>query len=69
MAKAILKGGLKETRTLKHTHNAIVEDGEILVVNGQVLIATNAYAADVEGVYAFRGPVEFPKHNVWRNVA
>lgn len=61
MAKAVLKAGLKDTRTLKYAHTAAVEDGDVIVVNGQVLVATNAYAADAVGVYAFRGAVEFPK--------
>ncbi len=61
MAKAILRGGLDATRTLKLAHTAEVEAGDVIVSAGHVLVATNAYAADVEGVYIFRGPVEFPK--------
>ncbi len=61
MATAVLKGGLDSLRTLKLAHSAAVEDGEIITSAGHVLVACNDYAADEEGVYVFRGPVEFPK--------
>lgn len=61
MAKAVLRGGLGELRTLKHAHTSAIEANDILVVNGQVLVACNDYEADEEGAYVFRGPVEFPK--------
>lgn len=59
--KAIIRSGVKDTRTLKYTHNAAVEAGDVIVGNGQVLVAVNAADANVENVYVFRGKVEFPK--------
>lgn len=61
MAKAILKGALAVMRTLKLAFTAAVEAGEVIVSGGLVLVAGNAYAADEEGVYIFRGPIEAPK--------
>lgn len=55
------QGGVREHRTLKLAHTADVEQYEVIVVNGQVLVATDAYAADEVGIYIFRGPVEFDK--------
>ncbi len=61
MAKAVLRGGLDTLRTLKYAHSAAVEAGDVISVNGQILVACNAYDADELGAYVFRGPVEFPK--------
>ena len=61
MATGIVRGGLKDIRTLKYTNASAVAQGDVVVVNGQVLIATNAYAANAEGIYVFRARVEFPK--------
>jgi predicted RecA/RadA family phage recombinase len=61
MAKAIVRGGTTQVRTLRYTHNAAVAAGDVIVANGQVLVAVNATDADTEGIYVFRGPVEFPK--------
>ncbi len=59
-ATAIDRSGEK-TRTLKYTSASAVGLGDVIVVNGQVVIACGAYGANVEGVYIFRGRVEFPK--------
>jgi len=61
MAKAIVRGGVNQVRTLKLAHTAAVEAGDVIVSNGQVLVAVNAALANVENTYVFRGPVEFPK--------
>lgn len=61
MAKATIRSGLDKTRTLKYTHNAATAPGDILLVNGQVLVAIGTAAANVVNTYAFRGRVEFPK--------
>jgi len=61
MATAIVRGGIDYVRTLKYTHGSAVAAGDVIVVNTQVLIANNAYGANVEGIYTFRGRVEFPK--------
>lgn len=61
MAKAIPRGGVATHRTLRYTNAGAVEAGDVIVANGQVLIAVNNSGANVENVYIFRGPVEFPK--------
>ncbi len=61
MATAKILSGLKDTRTLKYTHNAATVPGDIIVVNGQVLVAVNTAAANTANIYAFRGRIEFPK--------
>lgn len=61
--KAIVRGGVDQVRTLKLAHTAAVEAGDVIVSNGQVLVAVNAAEADAENIYVFRGPVEFPKDN------
>lgn len=59
--KAIVRGGVNQVRTLKLAHTAAVEAEEVIVSNGQVLVAVNAAEANEENTYVFRGPVEFPK--------
>lgn len=61
MAKAIPRGGVHQNRTLKYANAGAVEAGDVIVANGQVLVAVNAAGAGAENVYIFRGPVEFPK--------
>lgn len=61
MAKAIVRGGVNQVRTLKLAHTAAVEAGDIIVSNGQVLVAVNDADANASNSYVFRGPVEFPK--------
>jgi predicted RecA/RadA family phage recombinase len=48
-------------RTLKYTNSNAVAAGDVVVINGNVCVAVNAYGANAEGVYVFRGRVEFPK--------
>jgi len=61
MAKATPRGGVTTNRTLKLAHTAAVTDGDVIVSNGQVLVAEGDYEADEEGVYTCMGPTEFPK--------
>lgn len=61
MAKATIRSGLDKTRTLKYTHNAATTPGDIILVNGQVLIAIGTAAANAVNTYAFRARAEFPK--------
>jgi predicted RecA/RadA family phage recombinase len=61
MATAIVRGGIDYSRTLKYAHTSAVAAGDVLVVNGNVVVANNAYAANAEGIYTFRSRVEFPK--------
>jgi predicted RecA/RadA family phage recombinase len=61
MAKAIPRGGLRQLETLKHSHTSAVEAHDVIVVNGNVLVAVNPAVINEENVYIFRGPVSFPK--------
>lgn len=61
MAKAIVRGGVNQVRTLKLAHTAAVAAEDVIVSGGQVLVAVNAAAANADNSYVFRGPVEFPK--------
>jgi predicted RecA/RadA family phage recombinase len=61
MAKAIVRGGLNQVRTLTLAHTAAVEAYDVIVSNGQVLVACNDADANVSNSYVFGGPVEFPK--------
>jgi len=58
---AKIKAGLVALRTLMLAHTAAVLDGEIIVSAGNVLVACQAAAINIENAFAFRGPVEFPK--------
>lgn len=61
MAKAIPRGGVATNRTLKLAHSAAVETGDVIVHNGQVLVACNTAEANSATSYVFTGPVEMPK--------
>ncbi len=61
MATGIVRGGAGHPRTLKYTNASAVAAGDVVVINGNVCVAVNAYAANTEGIYVFRGRVEFPK--------
>jgi predicted RecA/RadA family phage recombinase len=58
---ATARDSSKNLRTLKHTHSAALAVGEVLIYNGQVLVACNASAADAENVFVYRGRVELDK--------
>jgi predicted RecA/RadA family phage recombinase len=62
MAKyATPRDSMSNLRTLKHADAAAVEATEVVVANGQALVAVNDAAADGENVYIYRGRVEFDK--------
>ncbi len=61
MATGIVRGGAGHPRTLKYTNSSAVAAGDVVVINGNVCVAVNAYGANAEGIYVFRGRVEFPK--------
>jgi len=61
MATATPRGGVTLNRTLEYAHTAATAPGDVLVVNGNVVVAVNSADADEDNVYIFRGPVEFPK--------
>lgn len=56
-----IRDSIGNCRTLKKAHTAAVVVGEIVVINGQVLVAVNAKAADAENAYIYRGKIEAPK--------
>jgi predicted RecA/RadA family phage recombinase len=58
---AIIRDSLANARTLKYAHTAAVEVGEIIVANGNVLVAISAADADEEAIYVYRGRIQVPK--------
>ncbi len=56
-----IRDSLANARTLKLAHTAAVVVGEVIVSNGQVLVAINAAIADADNIYMYRGRVELPK--------
>ncbi|MEW6115656.1 MAG: DUF2190 family protein [Nitrospirota bacterium] len=61
MATATILSGVNKSRTLRYKHNAAVAVNDVIVGNGHVLVALGDYAANAEGVYAFRSRASFPK--------
>lgn len=61
MAKANVRGGVTDSRTLKLAHSAATEAREVIVSNGQVLVAVNDALINADNIYVFGGRVEFPK--------
>ncbi|NOZ68008.1 MAG: DUF2190 family protein [Deferribacteres bacterium] len=61
MATATIIDTIQNVRTLAYTHDSAVAKGDVIVVNGQVLIAVNDADANAENVYAYQGKAEFPK--------
>jgi len=61
MAEAIVRDGITNIRTLKLAHTVAVDAGDVIVSNGQVLVAVSKKDADAANAYVFRGKVEFPK--------
>lgn len=63
MPTAKIQDSIENVRTIKYTHSAAVVAGDIIVVNGNILIAVNDTAINTEGVYIYQGKVEMPKNN------
>ncbi len=61
MATGVVSDSLANARTVKIAHTAAVVKGEIIVNNGQVLMAVNAAAISVDTIYIYRGKIEMPK--------
>lgn len=61
MAKAMIIDTLSNARTLKLAHTAAVEEDDIVVSNGQVLVAAAKADADALNAYVYRGKVSVPK--------
>lgn len=55
------RDGVNNLKTMKLAHAAAVLAGEIIVANGNILVAVNAADANVENIYVYRGRVGFPK--------
>ena len=61
MATGIIADSIRNARTLPLAHNAAVEIGDIIVDNGNVLVAVGKAAANVKNVYVYMGKCIFPK--------
>lgn len=61
MSTGTMLDGLHNARTLKYLNSNAVAAGAVIVVNGQVLVATKAYGANATGVYVYRGKALLPK--------
>jgi predicted RecA/RadA family phage recombinase len=61
MATAVESDSVLNLRTAKYTHNAALEVGDVIVVNGSVLAAVNKTDADVENVFVYSGKMTMPK--------
>lgn len=62
MSTATIRDAITNTRTIKYAHTAAVAIGEIIMVNGVVLIAVNAALANADNAYIYSGKVEVPKN-------
>src|SRR4030067_2093947 len=61
MATGTVRDSLQNVRTLKLAHSAAVTAGDVIVSNGQVLVAINTALINADNAYVFRGKTEFPK--------
>ncbi len=61
MAKATIADSIQNARTLKLAHTAAVQAGDVIVSNGQVLVAVNDAQANAENAYVYMGKVIAPK--------
>lgn len=61
MATGVGSDSALNLRTLKYTHTAAVTAGDILAVNGWILMAVKTALISVENVYIYAGKVTFPK--------
>jgi predicted RecA/RadA family phage recombinase len=61
MATGDVVDSMARTRTLTYTHNAALSSGDVIVVNGAVLVAVNDTDANAENVFVYEGKVALPK--------
>lgn len=61
MATAVESDSVLNLRTVKYTHNAALEVGDVIVVNDSVVSAVNKTDADVENVFVYSGKMTMPK--------
>ena len=52
---------LDHNRTMKAAVNEAIIAGQVKVINGQVVVAVNTTAADVENIWVYRGLTTFKK--------
>jgi predicted RecA/RadA family phage recombinase len=63
MATGTVQDTIQNIRTLVYTHNATLESGDVIVVNGRVLMAVNDSDADAPNVFVWQGKIQLPKSN------
>lgn len=56
-----IRDGVNACKTLKKAHSAAVLAGEVVVINGQVLVAVNAKDANADNAYIYSGRIEVVK--------
>jgi predicted RecA/RadA family phage recombinase len=61
MATAAGADSIQNLRTLKYTHDAALEAGDVIVVNGSMVIAVNKRDANVANSFIYMGKVTVPK--------
>jgi len=61
MATGIIADSIQNARTLPLAHTGAVETGDIIVNNGNVLVAVGKAAANAKNAYVYMGKCIFPK--------
>ncbi len=61
MAKGTVADSIQNARTLKLAHSAAVEAGDVIVSNGNVMIAVNTALISVLNAYVYLGKTIMPK--------
>jgi len=57
----IAQDSMPNLRTLRYTHNAALVPGDVIVINGSLLMACNTTAISEENVFIYQGKVNLPK--------
>ncbi|MCP4745729.1 MAG: hypothetical protein GY874_06245 [Desulfobacteraceae bacterium] len=58
---ATIVEGVRHSRTLKYAHTEAVEAGDVIVANGNVLVAVSDADAGEQNVYVYQARVAFEK--------
>lgn len=61
MATGEIRDAMSNVKALKVAHTAAVTAGDVIVNNGQVLVALHTKAINTDNIYAYQGRVEMPK--------
>lgn len=61
MPKGIIADTIQNVRTMPLPHASAVEEGDIILNNGNVLVAINKAAVNIPNAYAYQGKCIFPK--------